>query len=74
MYSCNKTKSYFYDELIDLQLKYSQDFNFEEYLESTEFFSYVEKIAKKINKKYLIQIYDASDKSITIIINRVNFL
>ena len=74
MYSCNKTKSYFYDELIDLQLKYSQDFNFEEYLEATEFFSYVEKIAKKINKKYLIQIDDASDKSITIIINRVNFL
>lgn len=74
MYSCNKTKSYFYDELIDLQLKYSQDFNFEEYLEATEFFSYVEKIAKKINKKYLIQIDDASDKSITIIIKRVNFL
>ena len=74
MYSCNKTKSYFFDELIDLQLKYSQDFNFEEYLEATEFFSYVEKIAKKVNKKYLIQIDDASDKSITIIINRVNFL
>ena len=74
MYSCNKTKSYFFDELIDLQLKYSQDFNFEEYLEATEFFSYVEKIAKKINKKYLIKIDDSSDKSITIIINRVNFL
>lgn len=74
MYSCNKLQHYFIEEITELEEEIKQTHNYLKYFEVLNFYEYTQSIIKQINRKYLIQVNEVSDESITIIINRTNII